>query len=272
MTSKTIAIAGVLAAAVSHAENKSQAPPAVEQSAIAALERMGAFLRQQKSFTVRVEIDNDYVVDGGQKVRLSSRGDLRVRRPDHLRASMVSDRKAREFFYAGNTFTIYSPRIGYYATVTAPPTIRELADSLEQQYGLELPMVDLFRLGTDASTLKRITSAHWVGTATIDGVAMDQYAFRQPGLDWQIWIQRGDRPLPRKLVLTTTDDPARPERIIDMTWDLGARHPESIFTFVPPKGSRQIAIAGQGGRPNVARTSRPQAQEKRTQCEAPITC
>jgi hypothetical protein len=259
----------VLAAAVSHAENKSQAPPAVEQSAISALQRMGAFLRQQQSFTVRVDIDNDYVVDGGQKVRLSSHGDLRVRRPDHLRASMVSDRKSREFFYAGKTFTIFSPRHNYYATVAAPSTIRELADSLEQQYGLELPMVDLFRLGTDPSTLKQITSAHWVGTATIDGVITDQYAFRQPGLDWQIWIQR-DRPLPRKLVLTTTDDPARPERVIEMKWDLGARHPESTFTFVPPQGSRQIAFAGQGRRPNVARASRP--QEKRTQCESPITC
>jgi hypothetical protein len=264
MTSKSIAIAGVLAAAVSHADNKSQTPPAVEPSAVSALQRMGAFLRQQQSFTVRVDIDNDYVVDSGQKIRLSSHGDLRVRRPDHLRAAVVSDRKAREFFYAGNTFTIYSPRVGYYATVTAPPTIRELADVLEDRYGLELPLVDLFRLGTDKSALQQITSGRWVGTATIDGVATDHYAFRQPGLDWQIWIQRGDRPLPRKLVLTTTDDPARPERIIEMKWDLGARHPDSIFTFVPPSGSRQIAIAEQGGRPIVARK-----QQARISCPAP---
>jgi hypothetical protein len=263
MTSKTIAIAGVLAAAVSHAENKSQAPPAVEPSAISALERMGEFLRRQQSFTVRVDISHDYVVDSGQKVRLSSHGDLRVRRPDRLRADIVSDRKTRELFYAGNTFTIYSPRVGYYATVAAPPTINQLADQLEDRYGLELPIVDLFRLGTNKAVLQQITSARWVGLATIDGVATDQYAFRQSGLDWQIWIQRGDRPLPRKLVLTTTDDPARPERSIEMTWDLGAKHPESTFTFVPPKDSRRIAIAGQGGASIVARK-----QEMRPTCES----
>ena len=88
-----------------------------------------------------------------------------------------------------------------------------------------------------------MTAATYVGPATIDGVATDQFAFRQPGVDWQIWIQQGDKPLPKKLVFTTTDDPARPEHTVEMTWDLGARHAASAFAFVPPKGSHEIALA-----------------------------
>jgi hypothetical protein len=95
-------------------------------------------------------------------VRLSSRGDLRVRRPDHLRADVVSDRKERQFYYDGKTFTIFSPRIGHYASVPAPATIGELADQLEDRYGLMLPMVDLFRWGTDESAAKQITRAAYV--------------------------------------------------------------------------------------------------------------
>jgi hypothetical protein len=45
------------------------------------------------------------------------------------------------------------------------------------------------------------------------------------------------------LILTTTDDPARPERAIDLTWDLGVTIPCSTFTFVPPRDAKKIALS-----------------------------
>jgi len=217
-------------------------PPAVEPEAISALEKMGAFLRDQQSFTVRTTTQTDQVLESGQKIRLSANADIRVRRPDRLRADVISDRKQRQFFYDGKTLTLNGQRVGYYAIVPAPPTLGELAEAIEDRYGLELPLVDLFYWGTDKANLAQIETAIYVGPSKIGGVDTDQYAFRQPGLDWQLWIQRGDRPLPRKLVLTTTDDPARPEHAIEMAWDLAVEHPASLFTFVPPKGSHRIEL------------------------------
>lgn len=218
-------------------------PPAIDPRAIAALKKMGAFLNEQQSFSVRTNTETDYVLDTGQKVQLSAHGNLKVRRPDHVRAERVLERKHRQYFYDGKTFTIFSPQTGYYATVDAPPTIRRLADLLEDRYGLELPLVDLFRWGTNEAGFERITNATYVGTTKIGGVDTDHYAFRQPGLDWQIWIERGDRPVPRKLVLTTTDDTARPEHTIEMTWNLNAKFEDAVFAFVPPKDSTKIAMA-----------------------------
>ncbi len=222
---------------------KSTRPTAIDPQAIAALDRMGSFLRQQRSFSVRTEAQTDYVLANGQKVTRSSRGNLRVRRPDRVRADVVSDNKNREFFYDGRRFTIFSPNVGFYATLAAPRTINELADLLQTRYGLELPLVDLFRWGSDRTDFNEITAARYVGQATIDGVAVDQYAFRQPGVDWQIWIQRGPQPLPRRVLLTTTDDPARPEHSVEMTWNLGATFDERIFAFTPPEDAKRIAIA-----------------------------
>ena len=42
------------------------------------------------------------------------------------------------------------------------------------------------------------------------------------GVDWQLWIQSGDFPLPRKVVLTTTTDEARPQYSATYTWNLAA--------------------------------------------------
>jgi len=214
----------------------------IDPGAMTALDRMGEFLRAQQSFTIRTMALKDYVLDNGQKVQLASRGTLEAQRPNRLRITTTSDRKRRQFFYDGKTFTVYAPRVGFYAQTPAPPTIGQLADTLEQQKGLELPLADLFRWGTPQSAAGEITAAMDVGPATVNGIACEQYAFRQPGLDWQIWIERGPRPLPRKLLLTTTDDPARPEYTVNLLWELRAHHDNATFTFVPPRGAQQIAM------------------------------
>jgi hypothetical protein len=235
-------IVSIVAAAAATANAKPAQNKNVEQKALDALENMGTFLRNQQSFEVKTTTETDYELDNGQTVRLAKQGDLHVRRPDHLRADVTSERKDRQFFYDGKTFVMFAPKMGFYTRVDAPPTILELADDLESRYGLELPLVDLFRWGTPEASTDELTAAHYIGPATIDGVATDQYAFRQKGVDWQLWIQSGDKPVPRKLLLTTTDDPNRPQHSVEMTWQLDAKEPDSTFTFNPPRTAAQIGI------------------------------
>jgi hypothetical protein len=244
-TSSVILAALALASSVD-AKPAREKTKAVEPEAIEALRKMSGFLTEQKSFSVRTQMETDYVLDDGQKITLSSQGNLRVRRPSHLRADVVSDRKEREFFFDGKYFTMYSPKVGYYARVPAPATIIALADQLETRYGLELPLVDLWRWSGDQSSFAEIQSATHVGSAEIDGVRTEQYAFRQKGVDWQIWIEAGDKPLPRKFVVTTTDDPARPEHAIRMSWKLDDKFDDSQFAFTPPKDALRIGLAELG--------------------------
>jgi hypothetical protein len=68
------------------------------------------------------------------------------------------------------------------------------------------------------------------------------YAFRQPGLDWQVWIQRGDFPLPRKILLTTTSDDARPQHTAVYTWNLAPSFNDEAFAFVPPSDFKRISF------------------------------
>jgi hypothetical protein len=217
--------------------------PVVDPTVMAALARMGAFLRAQGSLVVQAETTTDEVLLSGQNIQLGASIDLRVRRPDRLRADVTSDRKTRRFLYDGRTFTLYGPRTGYYAQVAAPPTLRELAALTSQRYGLELPLADLFYWGTEQSGAADIRAAFDVGPASIAGALCDHYAFRQPGVDWQIWIQRGNQPLPRKLVLTTTDEPGQPQHTVVMTWSLNPPLEDQLFAFAPPPGAQRIELA-----------------------------
>jgi hypothetical protein len=225
-----------------------QAPKAapateIDPKAIDALKAMGAELRKLKAFELRSETTIDEVLDNGQKVQFGGTVDFRVRRPNGLRAEIVSDRRHRVFYFNGKTLTQYGPTNGYYASIAAPPTISELLQVLDEKYGVELPLADLFLWGTDKDGLNDITSAIYIGSSRIGGVDCDHYVFRQADVDWQIWIERGKIPLPRKLVITTTSEPAQPQYVAVLKWDLASKLDDKTFTFVPPKGAQRIELA-----------------------------
>jgi hypothetical protein len=217
--------------------------PAIAPEVIAALKKMGGFLRAQKAFTLHADtVVDEVLVDTGQKLQFGSMVDYYVRLPNRLRADVISDRKERQFFYDGEVLTLYAQRVKYYASVPAPPTIRETIELAAQKYELEVPLADLFFWGTDEARLGDIQSAINVGPSTIDGVLCDHYAFRQEGVDWQLWIERGDTPMPRKLVITTTDEETQPQYVAQLTWNLTPQLDDTTFTFNPPEDAHQIVL------------------------------
>jgi len=221
-----------------------QVAPAVEPAALAALNGMGAYLRTLKAFQVKAATTTEDVLDDGQKVQYAAITDLLARVPDRFRAEVTSDLQHRMYFYDGKSFTLFGQLVGYYATVPAPPTLSELADGLDEQYGIEIPLVDLFRWGGPKASVAEITSASDIGPSEVEGTTCEHFAFRQPGLDWQIWIQQGDYPLPRKLVLTTLTDEARPQHTAVYTWNLAPSFNDAAFVFDPPADARKIVFAG----------------------------
>lgn len=217
--------------------------PAVEPAAIEALNRMGAFLRTLKSFQVTATVTDEDVLTDGQKLQNSSVTNIVARMPDRLFGTTLGDRQDRLFFYNGKSFTLFARRAGYYATIDAPSDIGKLALLLAEKYDLEIPLEDLFFWGTAQLNVPAITAATDAGPSVVGGVTCQHYAFRQPGLDWQIWIQKGDSPLPRKLVLTTLTDEARPQHVSILNWDLAPSFDEAAFTFYPPDNVQRIVFA-----------------------------
>jgi hypothetical protein len=219
------------------------AEPAVAPEVIAALEKMGGFLREQKAFTIHADtVVDEVLVDTGQKLQFGTVVDYSVRLPNRLRADLISDRKQRQFFYNGEILTLYAQRVKYYASVPAPSTIRDTLELAAQKYELEFPLADLFFWGTDEARLKDIQSAINVGPSTIDGVLCDHYAFRQEGADWQLWIEKSETPLPRKLVITTTEEETQPQYVARLTWNLTPQLDDTLFAFEPPSDAHKIVL------------------------------
>lgn len=219
------------------------AAAARDPDAMAALDRMGAALRRLQSFGLHVDVTTEEVLTTGQKIQNSGTVEYRVRAPNGLRIEMVSDKQARTIYYDGRNVTLFAPRVGYYASFAAPATIRETVRVARERYGVETPLADLFMWGTDPEATARVTSAFRVGDETIGGQVCEQYAMRQQGVDWQVWIRRGDNALPCKLVITSTDDPSMPQYTALMTWRPDQTFADSDFAFTPPANARQIQFS-----------------------------
>ena len=163
--------------------------------------------------------------------------------PDRLRLEFKNDLQHRVYTYDGKALTQFSPELGYYATMEMTGPIGQMVLQVKEKYDLELPLADLFLWGTDKADTKGIKEAVFVGVEQVDGHDSEHFAFREEGIDWQIWIRPGDQPLPDKLVITTTDDPAQPSYVANLKWNLDPdSRKDADFSFTPPKGAVKIDI------------------------------
>ena len=216
----------------------------IEDGAIDALKEMSEFLKTAQTLSIKSVGSMDAVTANGQRIGLDGTTTYKVRRPGFV-IDYESDIKSRRFIYDGKTFTVYSPKLGFYASAPAPGTNRETLDAIYNKFGISLPLEDLFRWGdgTNAARLEALQSAYKVGTATIDGVETDHFAYREADVDWEVWIEAGDQPFPRKLVIVDRTDPARPTFTTRLSWTLNPTFTDADFTFVPDANAKRIQLA-----------------------------
>ena len=213
----------------------------VDPNTLNALNTMAAYLRSLPAFSVRSDTARDEVNGNGQKLQFLGTVTYQARRPDGLTVETAEDRRDRKFYYDGKTLTIYAPRMDYYATAPAPATTVAMLDWAAKTYGIVLPLEDLFLWGTAEDRRSDLTAGYWIGPALINGQPADQYAFRQNNLDWQIWIARGDKPLPLRVVVTSSYD-QEPQFSSSLTWDTAPAFTDETFKFTPPASAKLIKL------------------------------
>ena len=229
----------VLAAAVSQVSLAQQSE--IDPEAIQLLRRSTDHVAAQKQFRVDTETLVEVVLTTGQKLQFGTRVAITVQRPDRLRAERVGELVNQTFYYDGETLVMHLPDQKYYAMSPAPPTIDGMLDFARDKLNVIAPGADLIYSNAFERLTEGLTSAFVVGTAVVGGVNCDQVAFRNPQVDWQIWIEKGDTPLPRKLIVTSKLMPQSPQFVVILsTWEPAPRIRDDTFVFVPPQGSRKI--------------------------------
>ena len=216
-------------------------PTGIDPQAEKLLRRMSDYLASRQQFTLKAESTLEVVLTSGQKIQFESPATLEVSRPNKLRAHRKSDIANQEFFYDGKTLTLYNPKENLYATTAAPPTLDETLDFAREKLDIVAPASELLYKNAAEKMLKASSSGFVVGPSVVAGVKTTHLAFRGSEVDWQIWIEDGDKPLARKFILTSKQVKGEPEfTVVIRSWDVAPKLTDKDFTFTPPKGAKKI--------------------------------
>ena len=211
----------------------------ITPQAQAVLDRMTATLNSLQRYAITAHITRDEVLPFGYKLQNNESARMWVERPNRLRVEVDGDIKNRAYIYDGSQLTMFAPDLNVYAATAAPSTLGELVSVLLDA-GVEMPLIDMLYHGVAGSLTEDVRVGLVVGDSDVDGVATDHLAFRQPDVDWQLWVEKGNQALPRKLLITTRYEVGDPQYQAILHWDLKPRMNAKSFAFVPPYDATKI--------------------------------
>ena len=212
----------------------------LEPEAEAALARMGAALRAMNSYEVRADWSKEAVFPGNVKLLRAGTSTITVQMPDRMLVDTVSDRSHRKFYFDGKKLTVVGVNIGKYVSFPVSGSLEDVLTTAADDYGIDFPLRDLFLWGSPQSDTERPTGGFRVGDATVDGVKVGHYVFRQSGVDFQVWLEDGAQALPRRMVITNTENAAQPQFIVNYHWNRAPQIAADSFTFTPGPNDKLV--------------------------------
>jgi len=177
----------------------------------------------------------------GQKIQFAAAENVSVRRPDRIFVDYQSDIGSKKFWYNGKSVTLFAPAHNTYSTITAPSNIESTIELLMKDYGFTVPLADFLFSDPHSTLMKNVLAGIYVGPGDVNGIHCHHLAFVEKYIDWQIWIEDGKEPIPRKVVITYKTMPNSPQYIAILSdWNFKASFPDSLFSAELPKNSKQI--------------------------------
>lgn len=176
------------------------------------LEKMIAFMSGLEQVGFEALVTYDAIQESGQKLHFDMLQRMAMRRPDKLFWITLNDNATADsaWFDAGQFRMIKQP-MNAWGEVTVAPSIPEAVAELVNEYDLDVPIADV--LSGAAAQLwldEEMASVEYVGEAWVDGSWTDHIAGRLPGVDFELWVQQGDEPFPKRLVVVYTGEEGWP--------------------------------------------------------------
>ncbi len=205
------------------------------------LEAMSDYVTSQKSITAAFNTDIEAVTPELQKIQFASSGEVQLIRPDKIHASRTGGYTNVELFFDGKTFAVEDKKGNVYAQAEAPGSVDQLIDKLRGELGVDMPGADILLSNPYAVLSADVMDAKHIGRGVINGVECEHLAFRNLDTDWQIWIDVGAKPIPRKFVITSKAVTSGPQYTLLITdWKTDAPIAADAFELHAPAGAKKV--------------------------------
>jgi len=212
--------------------------------------KMSDRLAKASSFALEAEELYDEVPKHLPRQQLTAVRRVALRRPDRFAGDVSGDALNRSYWYDGKAFSVLDKEQHTWTSGTVPGTIDAALDWIFDTTGTVVPLADFAYADVYSRLMGAVQRGVYLGIHEAAGVPCHHLSFEQATIDWQLWIDAGPEPLPRKLVIAyKTEDEVPQYAVTIRKWNLEAKVPDELFRFEPPEGARRVeipAFAGEG--------------------------
>jgi len=214
----------------------------VDEQALTLLKKTADFIAGSRSISLAFEYGFDAVQATGQKIEFGGMRKVMARRPDRARIEFTRrDGTEGDLLFDGKQVTLVNKNNNLYSTADRSGDVGTVLDFVADKLGVPIPLRDF--LGPDPATVltQGLVAARYGGEATIAGVVCDHLAFRTDAVDYQIWISRGEQPLPQRLVITYREAERQPQFWARfLKWDINPELGDALFVYEPDATAEEI--------------------------------
>lgn len=218
----------------------SAARPDLDPDALAILKATVNAITDAKAFSFQVVVSRDRQATDNQLITYFNVEHVTVSRPNKVRIDIDGEHHDVQFIYDGAKATLFDPETKLYASQPAPSTIDSMLQAVEQRQ-ISFPMSHLLQSNPYPSLIDGLQSAYVVGRVNINKKTFIHLVFTEASADWQLWVEPGDKPLPRAMTIIYKSEPGTPRITMDFSdWNLNAQPQADLFEFAKPDGAHEI--------------------------------
>jgi hypothetical protein len=193
------------------------------------VERMSAALASAKALSVTTREIRDRVKRDGSLQKIQVTRETVVRRPDraYFRTTGVAN---LEGWYDGIGLTLVMHDHKVFGQARLPETLDRALDAIHERYDVPMPLSDFIYSNPAKALLADTTTGGWVSRETMDGHDVDHVAFKEKGLEWELWVPTTGTPLPLKAILRfPNSNRLRAADVTFSNWNLAPDIPADRF-------------------------------------------
>lgn len=232
----------LLSAGFAGADSPPPAAPAAPTGAKAILKAASDWLGSQKSIELSFDSDIEIITPELEKIQFTNSGTMVLVRPDKYRGHRFGGYTDVELVFDGKTVSVLGKNLNAYTQIEMPGTLDQMFTAMRDGYGVAMPAGDFLLTHSYDVLVAGVLEAKHIGPGVIDGVACEHLAFRNGETDWQVWVEAGEKPMPRKIVVTSKTLAAAPQYTVRIkSWKTDVTPAAGTFTFVPPAGAKKLA-------------------------------
>jgi hypothetical protein len=202
---------------------------------------MSNYVGGQTTISLTFDSDIEVITPQMEKIQFTNSGEALLSRPDKLRARRVGGYSDVELVFDGKTTSILGRSVNGYTQFESPGSVDQLIGVLRAGHGIALPGGDLLLTQAYDVLIADVIEAKHIGRGVIDGKECEHLAFRNFDTDWQLWVEVGETPIPRKLVITSKTVNGAPQYTLRVKrWETGIQPSSDAFAFAPPQGAEKL--------------------------------